>query len=247
MRLSDYRRIARERLSGKWLLTIAVAFIASLLGGSISTSPTVSFEFNTGSSSNTALDSFQNDPEALSLFITVMMVVAIGVLIVFLVGLAVEVLFCSVIRVGYSQYLLNLVDNKNPDFKDLFSQFFNYKGIVLTELRRTLTILLGMLLFIVPGIIWSYDYAMVHFIMADHPEYSPRECMNASKVMMYGHRWEYFLLGLSFIGWALLCCLTCGLGGVVLVPYQDTSFTVFYRNISGTLAENPVAPVVDAE
>ena len=35
----------------------------------------------------------------------------------------------------------------------------------------------------------------------------------------------------SFIGWALLCALTAGIGNLVACPYQETAQASFYRQI----------------
>ena len=248
MRLSDYRRIARERLSGKWLMTVLVTFVAGLLGGTLSTGASFScnVSYNTGTSAPTGPDSsIMENEEALTFLLIFIAAVMIISILAMLIAAAISIFFCSVVCTGYCKYLLNVVDFRDSSIKDLFSQFSNYKNVVLTQLRTSLIVWLGMLLFIVPGIIWGYDYAMVHFIMADHPEYSPKECMNASKTMMYGHRWEYFLLDLSFIGWAILCIFTCGIGNYFLIPYKDTAKAVFYRNISGTLVDESIDPIVD--
>ena len=69
MRLSDYRRIARERLSGKWLMTVLVTFVAGLLGGTLSTGASFScnVSYNTGTSAPTGPDSsIMENEEALT-------------------------------------------------------------------------------------------------------------------------------------------------------------------------------------
>lgn len=49
--------------------------------------------------------------------------------------------------------------------------------------------------------------------------------------MMRGHKLELFLLHLSFIGWALLCVLTLGIGLFWLVPYVQASQAAFYEDV----------------
>jgi len=50
-------------------------------------------------------------------------------------------------------------------------------------------------------------------------------------MMMKGHKWELFVLELSFIGWALLCVLTLFIGYLWLVPYMQMTITKFYEKI----------------
>ena len=66
-------------------------------------------------------------------------------------------------------------------------------------------------MFIIPGIIKSFSYAMTYFIINDHPEYSLNQAITESRRMMDGHKMEYFILCLSFIGWFILSCITLGL------------------------------------
>ena len=91
-----------------------------------------------------------------------------------------------------------------------------------------------MLLFIIPGIIASYSYAMTPYILAEHPELKAREAMQKSKEMMDGHRWRFFCLQMSFFGWALLSILTLCIGLLWLVPYEYAAYAAFYREVSGT-------------
>jgi uncharacterized membrane protein len=88
------------------------------------------------------------------------------------------------------------------------------------------------LLFVVPGIIKSIGYSMAPWIALDHPEMTASQCIAESTKMMMGHKGEYFVLMLSFIGWALLSCLTFGVGFVFLAPYVRMSQQLFYRYVS---------------
>ena len=93
------------------------------------------------------------------------------------------------------------------------------------------------ILFIIPGIIATYNYALVPYIMAEDPETGAREAMNRSKALMYGNRWRLFCLHFSFIGWDLLSALSMGVGSLWLTPYKSAAFASFYREVSGTSPE----------
>lgn len=88
------------------------------------------------------------------------------------------------------------------------------------------------LLLVVPGIIKGIGYSMAPWIAIDHPEMTASQCITDSTEMMMGHKGEYFVLMLSFIGWALLCCLTFGSGFFFLAPYVLMSQQLFYRYVS---------------
>ena len=86
-------------------------------------------------------------------------------------------------------------------------------------------------MFIIPGIIKSFSYAMTYFIINDHPEYSLNQAITESRRMMDGHKMEYFILCLSFIGWFILSCITLGIGFLWLIPYFYTTSAAFTKRL----------------
>jgi uncharacterized membrane protein len=69
--------------------------------------------------------------------------------------------------------------------------------------------------------------------MKDNPTMGITEAMQKSHEMMKGHRGDYFLFNLSFIGWAFLCIFTLGLGFLILAPYVSTSNAIYYNYLVG--------------
>ena len=96
---------------------------------------------------------------------------------------------------------------------------------------RDLFIGLWSLLFIIPGIIKSYEYRMVAYILADQPELTRKEAFELSRKMMNGNKWNAFVLDLSFIGWGFLAAITFGILGVFYVnPYiQHTDAALYLK------------------
>ncbi len=87
------------------------------------------------------------------------------------------------------------------------------------------------LLFIIPGIIKSISYSMSLFIAIEYPEISGREALKLSMKITDGYKWDIFLLGLSFIGWAILCIFTLGIGFLWLSSYLDTAYCILYLKL----------------
>lgn len=86
-------------------------------------------------------------------------------------------------------------------------------------------------LFIIPGIVKSYSYALAYYILADNPEMTASEALNKSKEMMNGHKMDLFVLHLSFIGWGLLVGITFGLAGIYVIPYMNATVANFYNSL----------------
>lgn len=138
---------------------------------------------------------------------------------------------------GYSiAFLLNAREGKKFEVQSLFDGFKDYTRIFYTLLLQTLYTMLWTLLLIVPGIIKSYAYAMTGYILKDEPELSGNAAIEKSMAMMDGHKFDLFYLQLTFIGWVILCFLTCGLGFLWLGPYMASSTAHFYEEVKADYA-----------
>ena len=70
---------------------------------------------------------------------------------------------------------------------------------------------------------------MVPYILAENPGMDSKQVFEISKRMMNGQKMETFILDLSFIGWALVAGITCGIAGVFYVtPYVNATNTELY-------------------
>ena len=236
---ADFRRIARNALSGRWTTAVIAGLIASLLGAVASNGPEIEWNIN-DSGANMGLE-FAGQQiyttgggwnEALTGFL-----IGSATLIVLaaLVMAAVYFILGSVVGVGYSKFNLDLVDRqKGPKIGTLFGYFIFWKTTVAANFLQGLYVFLWSLLFIIPGIMAGYSYAMTGYILSEHPELTASEAIAQSRQMMYGNRWRLFCLQFSFIGWDLLCALTLGIGELWLRPYKRAAEAAFYREVSGT-------------
>ena len=92
-----------------------------------------------------------------------------------------------------------------------------------------LKILLWSFLFIIPGIIKSYEYYMVPYILSENPKISSKRAFEISKEMTDREKFDIFWLSLSFFGWYLLGSLTCGIGNLFVEPYIQATFAELYQ------------------
>lgn len=232
---SDFRQIARDALKGMWTAAVIVGLIAALLGGTGSSGPELTFEINEYgaglefSVANQTIYSTWGGFDA-----GILAGAAVYVIIAALVMAVIYFILGSVVGVGYANFNLRLVDRRNPGYENLFEYFRYWKNTAATKLLCSVYVLLWSLLFIIPGIVASYSYAMTDFILAENPELRASEAASASKEMMEGNRWRLFCLQFSFIGWGILCTLTAGIGNLWLTPYEQAAKAAFYREISGT-------------
>ena len=59
--------------------------------------------------------------------------------------------------------------------------------------------------------------------------------------MMKGHRWEYFCLYFSFIGWILLEIITLGIASIWVNPYMSATFAGYYEKLKAEYENNKTA------
>ena len=139
---------------------------------------------------------------------------------------------------GFILFNLNFIRKGNAKITDLFENFKRFTDFFLTFLLETGLVLLWTLLFIVPGIIKSLAYSQAIYIMLDNPGITPKEALNRSEKMMYGHKKELFLLMLSFIGWHILSILTLGILEIFYVgPYYNATLALYYEELKNNQVE----------
>jgi len=243
---ADFRALARRALQGKWGMAVIVALVAALLCGTGSGGPELKLEFDgSGANANVNIAGQPVFSTGHGVSPEVMGLLAAGVayaLLVALVFAAIYLVLGSVVEVGYSRFHLELADGREGSFEQLFRYFPQWKTTACARLLRSIYVLLWSLLFVIPGIIASYSYAMTGYVLAEHPELTATEAIEASKQMMSGNRWRLFCLQFSFIGWQFLSALTLGIGNLWLNPYRKAAEAAFYREISGTAADTAVPP-----
>ena len=268
---ADFRAIARDALRGKWLTAVLTGFVASLLGAELFTN-SVSFSNFKSSADNFKGHFYELQHAAFWPFVRTVLGIVAAVLII----RAVVLLFIrGAATLGYAEFNLNLVDGKQARFSDLFSQFDRLGVGFGLVFFTTLYTLLWSMLFVIPGIVKSYSYAMAPYILSENPNMSANEAITESRRIMPGNRWRLFCLEISFIGWGLLCLLPpliplciggaiyaisgsmiplllliplmipLSAGNLFLRPYREAARAAFYRDIAMPKVTNTPPPPED--
>ena len=231
---ADFRKLARNALKGKWAMAVIVCLLAGLLGG---TGGGLELElerqdgnpvFQISYAGNTLFETSGPDSLQMLLITGAVFYVLLGVLFY----LALSIFLGSVIGLGYARFNLNLVDGKEAAYADLFGYFPHWKNAVVARLLKNVTVILGFLLLIVPGLLASYNFALVEFLLAENPDLPAKEALARSRFLMRGNRWRLFCLEFSFIGWQILSSFVWGIGSLWINPYTKAARTAFYREIS---------------
>lgn len=177
-----------------------------------------------------ALEEILDELDAMLLIIlpilAILVVLAIGV------ALALTIFLGNVMTVGAAGWLLRFVRGEMPPVSELFACFRIYKPTVLAMLLRGVYTFLWSLLFLIPGIVKSYAYSMVPYIIYENPNLTAKQAIALSCKLTDGYKWDLFILDLSFIGWNLLSVITGGILGILYVyPYMGVTHATVYEHL----------------
>jgi uncharacterized membrane protein len=198
---SDYRAAARESLSGNWKTSVIVMLM--IWGITILLS--------------TVIGLLSLDSEWLGNTVNVI----------------VSILLIVPLQWAFANALLQLVRGDNNITENTKQSFkTNYRTFVLTYLLMIVILLgIGVVTLLIGTFILAYAYRMVPYLIQEYPELTPREALKLSREMMRGHKWNLFVLDLTFMGWILLTVLTLGIGGLWLTPYMQTTVAHYYEDL----------------
>lgn len=141
----------------------------------------------------------------------------------------------SVLKVGQAGFFLDGLKG-DTNIKKLWSYFDypeEYWNVVKVIFIRGLYTVLWSLLFLIPGIIKSYEYRMVPYILANNSGILANEAIQRSRKITDGHKWDIFVLDISFLGWDLLGYLLLGLGTYFVSPYREATYAKLYDTLDG--------------
>ena len=206
-----------------WRSVLAAIILGIVAGGAGAS--TVKTTTNESSSLQSSLDGL-NSQQMIALVLIVLSVAAFALL----VSAILKIFVLSPLEVGGRRFFRE--NSEQPAKLGEFGYGFKnrYGHVVLTMFLRNLFIGLWSLLFVIPGIVKTYSYRMVPYILADNPNMKATEAITLSRQMMKGYKWKTFVLDLSFIGWILLTVITCGIVGIFYVsPYMYATDAEIYN------------------
>lgn len=168
------------------------------------------------SSSGRNAESSSDDFSTSGIAAVFVLAVVLGILAIVLIIEIVKIIVGNALIVGAQKvFIENATNDEKTKFGTIGFVFSNghWKNVAITMFLRDLFIALWTLLLVIPGIIKSYEYRMVSLLLAENPELGYKEALQKSKEMMDGHKWNAFVLDLSFIGWFILSALTLNVVG----------------------------------
>ena len=182
--------------------------------------------------SSLELDEDDGGPALLLATLALGTVLIAVVLVVLAFVLAIDALIINPFVVGIERFFVRNLNQPAMVSETAYGFDHNYREVAKTMLFRDLRILLWGLLFIIPGVVKSYEYRMIPYLLADDPTMTMDRAFAESRRMMQGNKWSAFVLDLSFLGWHLLSLLTLGILEIFYVaPYQFMTNAALYERL----------------
>lgn len=189
---------------------------------------------------NEAKEQIKGKIGILFLIFLIIAIIGVGSSFVPIVGWFASIIIMPAFNISLCMIFLNLAKREDISVGDVFKGFnITGKAVWLSIITWFYTFLWS-LLFIIPGIIKTFSYSMAPLILADNPNLTAREALAESKRIMEGHKFDLFVLQLSFFWWYLLGAITFGIAYVYVVPYFEATMVNFYNEIKDKKIEAEV-------
>ena len=171
-------------------------------------------------------------------------IAAVLFLVIFLAAFTiifvVDIFLINPLSVGGCRFMTKSVEDVAQVKEVAYGFDHSYKNVVKVLFHRDLRIFLWALAFVIPGIVKMYQYYMVPYLLAEHPDLEYKSALQMSRDMMEGNKWKTFVLGLSFLLWDFFGVLTLGIGEMLYVqPYRQLTFAALYCKLKNTPVINP--------
>jgi len=141
------------------------------------------------------------------------MFILIPFVIITVVGFVIGILVSTALRMGYVNLTLDSVRNKQVYYKTILNQMSLKKAwrFLIANFLVTLNIIVGLILFIIPGILYALKYYFVSYLIVDK-DMKPREAMKESGRLTKGVRFKLVSLTVVYFLIAILGFLVFGVG-----------------------------------
>ena len=135
----------------------------------------------------------------------------------------INIMISGIFGIAFAKFYLDMIQKDKMQFQDFLNNLSLFVRGILGQLWMILWIVLWSFLFFIPGIVKTFAYSQMHYILAEFPEVSVTEAMKISMKITKGYKWDIFMMYLSFLGWMILSMLSFGIGFLWLIPYMNLS------------------------
>ncbi|MCD6385224.1 hypothetical protein J7M23_05540 [Candidatus Sumerlaeota bacterium] len=136
-----------------------------------------------------------------------------------------------VVQMGVIKIALRFCDEEEAELGDLFTCFPLFFKYVAGSILYGLIVIVGLLLLIIPGIIWSIKFWFFPYFIVEEGV-GPIQALKKSSLITRGAKWDLFLFGLLLGLINLLGALCLVIGLFATVPTTMVAWAYVYRELS---------------
>ncbi len=171
-----------------------------------------------------------DEKDSTAAIIIFFVVFSIVFIVIFVIVACMDIFLFNPLQLGCNRFFFKNLDEDAGISNVVYAFDHNYKNVVKNLFYRDMYLFFWYLLLFIPGIIKSYEYRMIPYLLAENPNMTKEEVFAESKRLMTGNKWKAFVLDLSFIGWGILSVFTCGILSVFFVnPYKFSTNAALYE------------------
>lgn len=213
-----YKNFAKKQLSGRWGIPVLITLVVTLISLVFSI-PDVLQLSRSGYFAAILNNDYIAAGEAVNSASSASFITSI-----------VSMIVSAILEVATIGVYIKMSRSPEPvSFSDFIEGFNNWARATLGILWQLLWTFLWTLLFIIPGIVKSIAYSQMFYIIAEYKDVSVTKAMKISIEITKGHKWDLFVLYLSFLGWAILSVFTLGFLNFWLTPYMNMTYVNSYH------------------
>lgn len=238
MTRQELKKLSWDQIQGKigkyFLISLIIGVIIGAVSSMLSFPQQIVSSLITFFSREMEYAAYITEEELMTYIVILISLSLVSILFTF-IQLFVQILVSGPFYFSDANIFLKITSGQPISIGDAFSGFKTYWKAVKVHAWQTLFTTLWSFLFIIPAYVKYYAYSMAPYIALENPELSALECITRSKNMMKGHKWELFVLDLSFIGWIILSFVSCGIATIWYSPYYKATLANFYKNLKNEL------------
>ena len=137
------------------------------------------------------------------------------------------------ISLGWIRVSLEVTRGVKPEVGDLF-KFDGYGPYILASLLFALGFYVGLILCIIPGIIFAVAFGFYGFVIAERGEgVGVMDSLKESADLTRGNRWQLFGLGIVLLLINFVGALLCGIGLIFTLGITIIAWAYVYRTLRG--------------
>ena len=201
MNNSEIRNVTKETLKGKYKYVMLPFILATLLLGLAQSQ-----------------DLYSNLYESYG----VSYVFTIGSIALFIVG---------PISIGLATYSLSIVNEEDYSYNQIATGFKYFFKALFLYLLFNISVLIGTILLIIPGVVIFLMFSQIFYITAENPQIGVIDAFKKSASLMKNKKLQYLGLGLRYILFFILGVFTLGIWWLWLTPQMYVSFAIFYKEL----------------